>query len=254
MTARPDVALRALLDACRVIVAERGETRRADRPDREQHRRRWADIRVAARKRWHEEAVRSQSKTPISIPALALALQDALRGRPWILGNGYLGGWPRKLWPWDDAGAYLGESGGAGLGYGLGAALGAALAPASSGKVVLNLEGDGDLLYTPSALWTAAHHAIPVLTVVVNNRSYYQDESHNTWVARARGRSTDDAVRGVRLRNPDVDFGALARSMGVHGVGPIERLDDLPAALAQAIDVVSKQRRPALVDVRTHPR
>ena len=64
MTARPDVALRALLDACRVIVAERGETRRADRPDREQHRRRWADIRVAARKRWHEEAVRSQSKSP----------------------------------------------------------------------------------------------------------------------------------------------------------------------------------------------
>jgi benzoylformate decarboxylase/acetolactate synthase-1/2/3 large subunit len=171
-----------------------------------------------------------------------------------MLGNGNLHGWPRRLWPWDDAGAYLGESGGAGLGYGLGAALGAALAPSSSAKVVLNLEGDGDLLYTPSALWTAAHHQSPVLTIVVNNRSYFQDEGHNTWTARARGRSAERAVQGVRLRDPNVDFGALARSMGVHGVGPIERLDDLAGALAEAIDVVANQRRPALVDVITRPR
>jgi thiamine pyrophosphate-dependent acetolactate synthase large subunit-like protein len=211
-------------------------------------------VRAAARERWDAEARRSESESPIALAALARALRDALGGRPWMLGNGNLRGWTRRLWPWEDAGAYLGESGGAGLGYGIGAALGAALAPQASGKIVLNLEGDGDLLFTPSALWTAAHHRIPVLTVVVNNRSYFQDEGHQRWVARSRGRSVEHAVQSVRLHDPDVDFGAMARSMGVHGIGPITRLDDLPGALAQAVDIVAHQRRPALVDAITQPR
>jgi thiamine pyrophosphate-dependent acetolactate synthase large subunit-like protein len=248
VTARPDVAVRALLDACRADLVGRDDT------DREERRRRMATVHAAARRRWHDEARRSESESPIALAALARVLHDALRGRPWVLGNGNLRGWPRRLWPWEDANAYLGESGGAGLGYGMGAALGVALAPSMSGKVVINLEGDGSLLFTPSALWTAAHHRIPVLTVVVNNRSYYQDEAHQRWVAKSRGRSIERALHGVRLRDPDVDFGALARSMGVHGVGPIERLDDLPGALAQAVEIVANERRPALVDVLTQPR
>jgi benzoylformate decarboxylase/acetolactate synthase-1/2/3 large subunit len=186
---------------------------------------------------------------PIAPAHLAAALGRALDGHDWQLANGLLGGWPRRLWPMRDEGSYLGRSGGEGLGYGLPASLGAALAQRDSGRLVVDVQADGDLMYTPEALWTAAHHELPLLIVVHNNRTYGKDELHQAEVARARGRDDEEPPRGIRLESPDIDFAGLARAQGVHAIGPVEEPDGLDAALREAVGIVVAQRRPVLVDV-----
>ena len=143
---------------------------------------------------------------PIAPAHLAAALGRALQGCDWQLANGSLAGWPRRLWPMRDQSSFLGRSGGEGLGYGLPASLGAALAQRGSGRLVVDLQGDGDLMYVPEALWTAAHHELPLLIVVHNNRTYGKDELHQAEVARAADGpgppATGDSHRGPgdRLR------------------------------------------------------
>jgi benzoylformate decarboxylase/acetolactate synthase-1/2/3 large subunit len=196
-----------------------------------------------------EQAQAVAAERPIAPPHLAAALGRALEGHDWQLANGLLGGWPRRLWSMRDESSYLGRSGGEGLGYGLPASLGAALAQRDSGRLVVDVQADGDLMYTPEALWTAAHHELPLLIVVHNNRTYGKDELHQAEVARTRGR--DDAVppRGIRLESPDIDFAGLARAQGVEGVGPIEDPTALEGALRDAVRTVADERRPVLVDV-----
>ena len=104
-------------------------------------------------------------------------------------------GWARRLWDWQPERSY-GGSGGAGLGYGLPAALGVTLAHRGSGKVCVNLQTDGDLLYVVSGLYTAAHHRLPLLTVMFNNRTYGNDEAHQETVAKTRGRPVENKVVG----------------------------------------------------------
>jgi thiamine pyrophosphate-dependent acetolactate synthase large subunit-like protein len=181
-------------------------------------------------------------------------MRDALAGWEVVLANGTANGWARRVWTWDRPDVFLGDSGGYGKGYGPGASVGVALAHRHSGRVVVDLQGDGDLLYTPAALWTAAHYRLPLLVVVLNNRSYYQDEGHQRKLAQARGRSVERAGTGVRIDDPDVDFPGLARSLGVFAEGPVRHADDLPAAISAALRVVTEERRPALVDVITQPR
>src|SRR5206468_1486171 len=101
-----------------------------------------------------------------------------IQGEPWIVANGTLSGWARRLWEWDRFGCFLGRSGGEGLGYGAGASIGAALACRDNDTLIVDLQSDGDLLYTPSALWTAAHYRLPILFVVENNRTYGKDRLH----------------------------------------------------------------------------
>ena len=137
-----------------------------------------------------------------------------------------------------------------GLGYGPGAAVGAALAYRGSGRLVLSLQGDGDLMYTPQALWTAAHHDLPLLVVVDANRTYGKDELHQTVVAKERGRPTTNVGRGIVLDGPVIDHAAMARSLGVTAEGPVETLDELEAALTRALAAVDASE-PALVEVRT---
>jgi thiamine pyrophosphate-dependent acetolactate synthase large subunit-like protein len=148
-----------------------------------------------------------------------------------------------------DEDSYLGRSGGEGLGYGLPASLGAAIAQRHTGRLVVDIQADGDLMYTPEALWTAAHHELPLLIVVHNNRTYGKDELHQAEVARARGRVDESPPRGIRLESPDIDFAGLARAQGVHAVGPVEDPGELDAALRDAAGIVATERRPVLIDV-----
>jgi thiamine pyrophosphate-dependent acetolactate synthase large subunit-like protein len=148
-----------------------------------------------------------------------------------------------------DESTYLGRSGGEGLGYGMPASLGAALAQRGSGRLVVDIQPDGDLMYTPEALWTAAHHELPLLVVMHNNRTYGKDELHQAEVARARGRPGEAPPRGIRLESPDIDFAGLARAQGVHGIGPVEDPDVLDGVLRDAARTVAVDRRPVLVDV-----
>lgn len=196
---------------------------------------------------WTEDPVARSG--PIDYDMLAVAAFEAVHDGPWQLAHGTLRGAVRRRWRLEDFNAHLGGSGGAGLGYGLGATLGAGLA-ADDETLVVSLQPDGDLLYTASALWTAAHAGIAVLMIVVNNRCYAQDRMHQRIMATTRGRPVEHARVGIDLVDPDIDFAALASAQGVEGFGPIEDGTDLWPVLRRAATIVRQERRAVLVDVR----
>jgi benzoylformate decarboxylase/acetolactate synthase-1/2/3 large subunit len=181
---------------------------------------------------------------------VAQRLAEHLRPTDWTLAAGNLGGWaPRELAP-DRTYRSLGRSGGEGLGYAAGATIGAALAVRGSGHVVVGLQGDGDLLYTPQALWSAAHHDVPVLFILDDNGTYYRDELHQVAVSRLRGRDPSQVGPGLHLDGPEVDHVGLARSFGMTADGPVSDQEGLDLALGRAVAAV-RAGEPVLVDVRT---
>jgi acetolactate synthase I/II/III large subunit len=116
------------------------------------------------------------------------------------------------------------------------------------------LQPDGDLLACSSALWTAAHHQIPLLMVMHNNRSLYNSEEHAAEVARIRGRPVANKGIGTQLGNPPVDFATVARGFGVYAEGPVEDARALRPTLERALKVVTEEGRAALIDVVAQPR
>ncbi|MCL4552339.1 MAG: thiamine pyrophosphate-dependent enzyme [Candidatus Marsarchaeota archaeon] len=160
----------------------------------------------------------------------------------------------RRLWEFTKPYQYSGTSGGSGLGYGIGASLGVALAHRNSGKLCVDLQNDGDFLFCSSALWTAAHHRLPLLIVMNNNRTYYNSEEHQAEVAKVRGRDLVKSAIDTKLTDPEVNFARLAESFGLYGEGPIERPEEIRPALKRAIQVVKEHKTTALVDVITRPR
>jgi thiamine pyrophosphate-dependent acetolactate synthase large subunit-like protein len=128
-------------------------------------------------------------------------------------------------------------------------AVGAALALAGSDRLPVAVLGDGDLLMGATALWTAAHHRLPLLVVVANNRSFFNDEVHQERMARARDRPVENRWIGQHIRDPDPDLAALARSLGLTAHGPITDLDALAPTLADAT-AQARAGASVLVDVR----
>jgi len=191
-----------------------------------------------------------RSGGPLAPSVLAAEIWEAIKGEDWLLANGTAKGWARRLWDWRPERSF-GGSGGAGLGYGLPAALGVTLAHRASGKVCVNLQADGDLLYVVSALYTAAHHRLPLLTVMFNNRTYGNDEAHQEAVAKARARPVENKVVGIRIDDPAPDFARIAQGFGIWAEGPIDSADAVGPALRRALHVVKNEGRPALVDVIT---
>ena len=147
----------------------------------------------------------------------------------------------------------LGGGRGAGVGYGLPASIGAALGYKGSGRLCVSVVGDGDFLMTSNALWTAARYSIPLLVLVFNNRSYYNDEEHQERMAMRRERPVENKGIGVHINDPAPDLAAIARALSVEGFGPITEPDRLGPALDQAIAIV-QGGKPAVVDVVTQPR
>jgi thiamine pyrophosphate-dependent acetolactate synthase large subunit-like protein len=205
------------------------------------------------RDEWLARARAHSTDGAVPLGALGLALRDALDGHDVVLSNSDLRGWARRLWRIDQPYQYTGSSGGAGLGYGIGASLGVGLAHKDSGRVVLNLQPDGDLLYSSSALYTAAHEKLPLLLVMLNNHSYYNSEEHGLRMAEQRGRPAERAGIGTRPEGPSVDFATLARSFGIGSSGPIDSVSALPRALAAAVEAVASGE-PYLLDVVTEVR
>jgi acetolactate synthase I/II/III large subunit len=130
--------------------------------------------------------------------------------------------------------------------------VGAALALRGGDRLPVAVLGDGDLLMGGMALWTAARHRIPLLVVVADNRSFYNDEAHQEAVARTRGRPPENKWIGQRLDDPPVDLPGLARSQGWEAAQTVSDVADLPAALAAGLHAV-KAGRCFLIDVRTQP-
>ena len=217
---------------------------------------RWREAHSLARAQALDEARYGWNASPVSTARLYAELWNVVKDRDWALvsDDGAQSRWARRLWPIESHHQYIGRSGGAGLGYGAPAAIGAALAHRAEGRFALNVQKDGDLMYTPGVFWTAAYHRIPLLTVTHNNQGYHQEFMHLQRMAARRQRGIDSTWRvGNELRNPDIDFSRMAGAMGVWGEGPITDPDDLGEALARAAEVVDGGE-PAFVDVRCQPR
>ncbi len=247
ITAASDSAVPALLEACLA----------RPRPTA-------AEARLAAASATHElrrtnwlteaRAAGASGRSPIALSWLTLALREALGNHPWSLVNGPLESpWPRRLWQLTAASQWLGGSGGAGIGYGIGASVGAALAFRGTGIVPVDLQGDGDLMYSPGAIWTAVHERIPLLIVVQDNRAYQNSRGHAVRMAERRGRPDERAGLGTTLTDPVIDLAGLARSMGATAYGPVTDPLALPAVLARAVDEVVSGAV-VLVDVVTEAR
>ena len=156
-------------------------------------------------------------------------------------------GWPRAASRFDHPLSYLGKDGGAAVGVGPGNAVGAALALRGSGRLPVAVLGDGDMLMGINALWTASHLGLPLLILVANNRSYFNDELHQERVANARGRPVENRWIGQRLADPEIDICAMSRAQGFEAVGPLTGHAEFEAALETAAETVLKGGR-VLID------
>ena len=208
---------------------------------------------LAALERARADATYAWDASPISTARLAAEVWAQVRTEDWSLVNGALSGWPQRLWNFEKYYQYIGVSGGSGIGYGAPAAVGAALANKKYGRLSISLQNDGDLMYAPGVLWTAAHHRIPILFIMNNNRAYHEEVMHMQRMAGRRERGLDRAHIGNSLDDPGIDFTKLAQSMGLHAEGPVSNPRDLAPAIRRAIAAV-KNGQPALVDVLTQPR
>jgi acetolactate synthase I/II/III large subunit len=187
---------------------------------------------------------------PISTARLCAEILPALQGADWALVGGdsqFRNFWPQKLWPMTKFYQFAGGAGGGGVGYCAPAAVGAALAHREHGRLVVNLQGDGDMMCCAGSLWTAVHHKIPLLTVMHNNRAYHQELMHVQRMADRHARDITRAGIGTKIEDPAIDYAKLAQSMGMWAVGPITDPKDLGPAVRRAVDVV-KQGEPALID------
>ena len=228
-------------------------------PDRKRH---FEDrgAKLAAAHQKEQELARVEASygwddSPISVARMCSELWAQIKDEDWSFVSycSYLSWWPLRLFDFKKHYQYIGESGGYGIGYNAPATLGAALANRKYGRLTINTQSDGDLMYAPGILWTAAHHRIPILNIMHNNRAYHQELMYIQRMCNRHNRGIDRAKIGTTLDDPNIDFSKLAQSMGVYGEGPITDPKDLGPAIRRAIAVV-KRGEPALVDVVTQAR
>ncbi len=198
---------------------------------------------------------RGWNSSPVSLARLYAELWPHIKGEDWCLASptAFTGSHHVDLWDHDRPYSYLGPQGAGGIGVGIGASVGAALAAKERGRIVVNIQGDGDLNFVPGSLWTAAHHRLPLLTVMHNNRAWHQEFMFIQYMAGVRGRGTDRADIGTTLRDPFIDYAKLASAYGVESEGPIDDPEALSAAFARGVAAV-KEGRPYLIDVICQPR
>jgi len=180
IAADAEATLPALIEACRKLIT----------PDRRRAMQargaKLAEASKAARERDIELAAYGWDASPISTARVSMELWNQIKNEDWSLVsdvNPFFSSWPLRLWDFKKHYQYLGEHGAYGIGYGAPAAVGAALANRKHGRLTVNIQCDGDLNYAPGVLWTAAHHRIPLLTIMHNNRAYHQEAMYLTDMA-----------------------------------------------------------------------
>jgi acetolactate synthase-1/2/3 large subunit len=253
MAADAEATLPALIEAVKVAIpndrkasiAKRGETARKAFAE--------------GQERLRENAALAWDASPISTARMAMEIWAEIKDLDWSLvsSSGIGNTWPNRLWRMDKYHHWLGLSGGYGVGYGAPAAIGAAVANRDLGRFSVNIQADGDLMYAPGVLWSAARHNIPLLTVMHNNRGYHQEVMHVQRLASFRNRvaslGKDLGPIGTSIQNPDIEYHKLAESMGWWAKGPIKDPAELGPAVREAVAVV-KSGQPALLNVWTQPR
>jgi len=157
------------------------------------------------------------------------------------------------LWNMNKHYHYIGGQGAGGIGYNAPAAVGAALANRKYGRLSINIQTDGDLNYAPGVLWTAAHHKIPLLTIMHNNRGYHAEVMFVQRMAAERNRGVDKAHIGTRLIEPNINYAKMAETYGLTGIGPISDPKEMATAFKRGIEIV-KRGEPVVIDTITQPR
>ncbi len=213
-----------------------------------------AAARLAMIEQAKSDATLGWDATPITTARMCAEVYAQIKDEDWsLVGNAIRNVWPLRLWDIKKSYQWNGSSGGAGVGYNAPASVGAALANKRHGRLTVAFGGDGDLMFVPGTLWTAAHHRIPLLYVVHNNRAYHQEVMYLTAMAARHGRGVENAHIGTTLTDPNIDYATVARGFGVYGEGPITDPKELAPAIKRALAVV-KRGEPALIDVVTDPR
>ena len=202
-----------------------------------------------------EKKRKGWDSSPVSLARLYSELWPLIRDLDWCLSSPTVFSSRHHVGLWDHNKpySYLGMHGAGGIGYCIGASAGAGLAAKERNRIVINIQCDGDLNYTPGSLWTAAHHKLPLLTIMHNNRGYHQEVMYLHYMAGVRGRGSDRMHIGTTLREPFIDYAKLAEAYGVQSEGPIENPEELPAAYKRGIKTVLSGE-PYLIDVITEPR
>jgi acetolactate synthase-1/2/3 large subunit len=249
MGADAEATLPALIEACRKLITADRKRAFEDRGAKigEAHRR--------ARAALIEQAAYGWDASPVSLNRLCAELWPLIKNEDWSLVSweGFIGSWPTRLWNFDKHYQYIGGQGAGGMGYGAPAAVGAALANRKYGRLSVSIQTDGDLNYAPAVLWTAAHHKVPLLTIMHNNRAYHQELMHVQRQAGLSNRGMDKCHIGTTLIDPAIDYATVAKGYGLYSEGPITDPKDLAAAFKRGIERV-KKGEPALIDVVTQPR
>jgi thiamine pyrophosphate-dependent acetolactate synthase large subunit-like protein len=194
--------------------------------------------------------------SPISTARIYAELWPLIMNEDWCLSSpsNFSGGHHSRLWDHNKPYSYLGGQDAGGMGYGAPASVGAALAAKNRGRIVINVQTDGDLNYAPGVLWTAAHHKLPMLTIMHNNRAWHQELMFVQFMTGVRGRGTERGYIGSVLRDPFIDYTKMAAAYGMAGEsGPISDPKLLAAALKRGVDSV-KRGNPYMIDVITQPR
>ncbi|MEA2642448.1 MAG: acetolactate synthase large subunit [Chloroflexota bacterium] len=245
IAADTQLALPLLVELCgQALGRDSGSKQRVEERGRAVER-----MQAGAQERRAANLRRGWDSRPISVQRVNAELWNAVQGKPW-LSTSMRAGW--EITDPEQIAGHAGSGGSsAGLGLAMGTAIGQGLAHRGSGRFLVHTSGDGEFLFTPSTLWTLANLNLPILTVVNNNRLYGNDEGHQEHVARVRERPVENKFVGISLDGPKTDLGALARSFGVEGFGPVEDPAELPGVLARAADIVAREQRPVLVDVIT---
>jgi thiamine pyrophosphate-dependent acetolactate synthase large subunit-like protein len=179
---------------------------------------------------------------PMSLWDMAMTVRDFAKKQPVTFARLPIG-WPGEAYEFDGPLSFMGNDGGGAVGTGPGHTIGAALALKDAGRLTIGVLGDGDYLMGVNALWTASRMEIPVMIVIADNRSYYNDEMHQERVAQARSRPVQNRWIGQRIDDPRVDLVAMARAQGFESEDPVSTTEALAKALQRGAEVVAKGGR-----------
>lgn len=239
-----------------LMAAARAAIGTAPSPAREMRRAKLRDQHETLANRYREMAAEGWDLNPIHPARLAMEVWDQVKDDDWSLvgsSSSSPSQWARRLWPIERHYHHIGGPGADGVGYALPASVGAALANRGKNRMSINFQPDGDFMYAPGALWTAAHHRIPMLTLIHNNGGYHQEQMHLQLMANRHDRGIDRTGIGTTLYDPGLDFAKLAQGMGVYAEGPIAEPRELAGAIRRALNVV-RAGKPALLDIVSQPR
>lgn len=207
--------------------------------------------RAAAQKEWKEQIDAVYAGSAINHARISNELWKLISKDKWVFAGGSAG-WPRRIWTMDRPGSVMGAGGSAALGTSLPKSIGSALAAKEEGGFGVSFNGDGDMFYVPTSIWTAVHHKIPQLLIVLDNGGYVGEGGHVSWTSEHRGRSTAHSDIAVDIKGPRMDISALAAAQGAHVEGPIEDGADLGPALERAYKVMKEQSTIAVVVVKVN--